>query len=151
MAMWAILIACGAFLSAVLWMDLMFDVQVLRHRAAAELPETVLASIAAYYRRVTTDAWPMGRVIGVVMLIAAVSLIVQFVRAPSWVAAVSLVLAGGPLVLVPRIVRSAVRLGTRADSIGQQSVLARAICRDHLVCLGGTTLFVALQLLAGGG
>ena len=55
-------IACGGFLLAVLWMDLMFDVQVLRHRGStAPLPEDVLASIAAYYRRVTTDAEPRIR------------------------------------------------------------------------------------------
>jgi hypothetical protein len=54
-----ILILCGGFLLAVLWMDLMFDVQVLRFRdATRELPEDVLGSIAAYYRRVTTQARP---------------------------------------------------------------------------------------------
>src|SRR5262249_22775929 len=42
----------GGFLLAVLWMDLMFDVQVLRHRRdRGDLPEDVLASIAGYYRR----------------------------------------------------------------------------------------------------
>lgn len=51
----AILAVCGGFLLAVLWMDLMFDVQVLRHRdEPGELSEAVLASIAGYYRRVTT-------------------------------------------------------------------------------------------------
>ena len=54
-----LLAACGGFLLAVLWMDLMFDVQVLRHRRDAQLPEPVLASIAAYYGRVTTRARPM--------------------------------------------------------------------------------------------
>src|SRR5215470_10235663 len=148
--MWPVLVACGAFLSAVLWMDLMFDVQVLRYRAADEVPDAVLASISAYYRRVTTDAWPMGRAIGVVMAIAAGSLLVQLVRAPSWVAVASLVLAGGPLLIVPRVLRNAVRLGARADSPAQQTVLARAVCRDHLICLGGMAAFVALQILAGG-
>ena len=47
-----ILAACGGFLLAVLWMDLMFDVQVLRHRGET-LPEAVVDSIGAYYRRVT--------------------------------------------------------------------------------------------------
>jgi hypothetical protein len=148
--MWPVLVACGAFLSAVLWMDLMFDVQVLRYRSADEVPDAVLASIAAYYRRVTTDAWPMGRAVGVVMVIAAVSLLVQLVRAPGWIAVASLVLAGGPLLIVPRVLRNAVRLGARADSPAQQTVLARAVCRDHLICLGGMAAFVALQILAGG-
>jgi hypothetical protein len=43
------LAAGGAgFLLAVLWFDLMFDVQALRERGPV-LPEAVLTSIAAYY------------------------------------------------------------------------------------------------------
>jgi hypothetical protein len=50
------LAASGAgFLLAVLWFDLMFDVQT-RKSAANVLPSDVLASISAYYRRVTTEA-----------------------------------------------------------------------------------------------
>jgi hypothetical protein len=61
-------VSAGAgFLLAVLWFDLMFDVQVLRH-PAGDLPETVLASIAGYYRRVTTDATPMNRLVAVAMV-----------------------------------------------------------------------------------
>jgi hypothetical protein len=48
--------ACGGFLLAVLWMDLMFDVQVLRHRRSGEASRTGAGPIAGYYRRVTTDA-----------------------------------------------------------------------------------------------
>src|SRR5262249_35867352 len=62
-----ILTACGGFLLAVLWMDLLFDTQVLRQRSG-DLPEDVLASIAAYYRRVTTTSRPMGRLVALVML-----------------------------------------------------------------------------------
>src|SRR5689334_17178176 len=63
-AMASLLMACGGFLFAVLWMDLIFDVQVLRHRKApTELPEVVLASIAAYYHRATTTSRPMNRLI----------------------------------------------------------------------------------------
>ena len=47
--------AGAAFLLAVLWFDLMFDVQVRSH-PSNPLPANVLASISAYYRRVTTDA-----------------------------------------------------------------------------------------------
>ena len=60
-------IAGAGFLLAVLWFDLMFDVQVARHRHG-EAPEEVLASIAGYYRRVTTTSRPMGRLVGLVML-----------------------------------------------------------------------------------
>lgn len=50
----SLLIACAGFLLAVLWMDLIFDAQVVGHRGAGELPEAVLASIANYYHRATT-------------------------------------------------------------------------------------------------
>ena len=59
--------AGAAFLLAVLWFDLMFDVQVRGH-AGGPLPPEVLASISAYYRRVTTEAWPMNRLVVLVML-----------------------------------------------------------------------------------
>src|SRR5262245_52642987 len=137
--MTSILIACGGFLLAVLWMDLMFDVQVLRHRGSGEVPEAVLASIAAYYRRVTTDAWPMNRAIGFVMVVALINLLVQLFRPTTarWVAFLSLLLCGAPVLLVPRIFRNAMRLGARADTAAQQSALARGICRDHLICVVG--------------
>lgn len=150
-----ILTACGGFLLAVLWMDLMFDVQVLRHRqSGAELPESVLGSIAAYYRRVTTDAWPMGRLIGAVMVIGVVTLVVQiaFGHEPRWLAPASLLLCGGPILLAAvRVYPNAVRLAARSDAVPQQSALARSICRDHLACLAGIAGFVALQLWAAAG
>jgi hypothetical protein len=145
-----ILSACGGFLLAVLWMDLMFDVQVLRHRSA-ELPEPVLSSIAAYYRRVTTTASPMGHVIAVVMLTAIVTLATQVARGPGQrrLALVSLLLSAGPVTLVGvRTVPNAMRLGTRSDAALRQSALARSICRDHLFCLGCIVAFVGLQLVA---
>jgi hypothetical protein len=144
-----ILAACGGFLLAVLWMDLLFDVQVLRHREVAELPEPVLASIAAYYRRVTTEARPMSHLVGTVMAILLGTLVVELAiggRA-RWIPLGSLLLAGGPIALAARrVVPSAVRLATRADTAVQQSALARSICRDHLLCLAGILAFVALQL-----
>jgi hypothetical protein len=143
-------LACGGFLLAVLWMDLMFDVQVLRHRRDGELPEAVLASIADYYRRVTVDAWPMNRAIAAVMLLALGSLLVQLFESTGArsVTLLSLALCGGAVALVPRVVRNAMRLGTRADTLSEQSRLARSICRDHLICLAGIAAFLALQLAA---
>jgi hypothetical protein len=56
-------VAAGAgFLLAVLWFDLMFDVQVLG-QGGPVLAEERLSSIAAYYARVTTAARPMNRLI----------------------------------------------------------------------------------------
>jgi hypothetical protein len=146
-----ILTLCGGFLLAVLWMDLMFDVQVLRFRAMQELPEEVLTSIAAYYRRVTTDARPMNHAVGGVMLVTILALLAQILLASGerWVGLISVPLCGGPILLAGlRVVPYAVRLGLRADAALEQTRLARAICRDHLFCLGGIMLFVALQLHA---
>jgi hypothetical protein len=143
-----ILAACGGFLLAVLWMDLMFDVQVLRHHGET-LPEAVLDSIAAYYRRVTTEAAPMGHLVGVVML-AAVATAVAFLGrgdAPRWAGWASLALCVPPVVLAQtRIFPAAARLGAREGSPAERSRLARSICRAHLFCLLSMGAFTALQL-----
>ncbi len=129
----AILTTCGGFLLAVLWMDLMLDVQVLRHRhLGGELPESVLASIAAYYGRVTTAARPMSHLVAAVMATLVITLLVQLAlgRGPSWLALLSLLLSGGPILLAMlRVVPNAVRLGARTDSALRQSELARSIYR----------------------
>src|ERR1700735_187649 len=65
-----LLTACSGFLFAVLWMDLMFDAQVRADRhPGGELPESVLDSIARYYRRAVTESRPMSHLIAVVMVI----------------------------------------------------------------------------------
>ena len=145
------LTATGGFLIAVLWMDLMFDVQVLAHRGERELPPEVTGSISTYYRRVTTTASPMGRLIAAVMLTLIVGLIVQLATgdAPAWVSIASIVLAGIPIGLAAgRVVRDAARLGADRDRPAMQTKLARRICQDHIVCFTGMVLFVALQLAA---
>lgn len=148
----ALLAACGGFLLAVLWMDLIFDVQVLGKRGA--LPEPVLASIAGYYRRATTDSYPMSRLIAAVMGVAAVgSLVHVFTGTDALalrVAAVSLCAAPAGLALL-RVVPDAVRLGARRDDAATQSALARAICRHHLVCLVCVAGFVSTELALAAG
>jgi hypothetical protein len=129
-------------------MDLIFDSQVLRHRGTDDLPEPVLASIAGYYHRATTTSRPMSLLIAVVMVILLGALGFRFVLStdPVWLLTVA-VLAGVPILLaMVRTVPNAVRLGTRADGLAGQSRLARAICRDHLFCLGSVTAFLALWL-----
>jgi hypothetical protein len=141
-------IACGGFLLAVLWFDLMFDVQVSRHRTG-DLPEPVLASIAGYYRRVTTDAQPMTWAVAVVMLIGVAAVVRQcFVTSvPAWASFGSLLLgAVASGLALARVVPNAMRLGSRSDSIAEQSALARRIYRDHLLCLAAIAGFLALQL-----
>ncbi|HSJ98066.1 MAG TPA: hypothetical protein VLC53_13380 [Myxococcota bacterium] len=146
------LAAAGGFLAAVLWFDLMFDVQALRraHRGGP-LPEPVLASIAGYYRRVTTEASPMGRLVAGVMLAAlgAAAWDLATGARPLAVRALSLALLTAPIALAgARTVPNAVRLGARADPPERQSALARAIARDHIACLAAVTAFLLLQLAA---
>jgi len=130
--------ACAGFLLAVLWMDLIFDSQVLRHRGAEVLPESVLDSISRYYLRATTTSRPMSYLIALVMVILLGSLAFRAFRGsdPVWLLVVSAVLAGIPIVLaMVRTVPNAVALGSRVGTPAEQSRLARAICRDHIVCL----------------
>ena len=141
-------IGCAGFLLGALWMDLMFDVQVLRHRRR-ELPEVVLASIATYYARVTTSAAPMGRLIALTMLTLLVALGFELVETHG--ALVSTWAAFG-LAVIPiglaamRTVPNAVRLGRRADDAAHQRALARAICFDHVFCFAAMLTFVAVRI-----
>jgi hypothetical protein len=140
--------AGGAFLFTILYADLMFDVQVLGHRAR-ELPEEVLASISAYYGRVTISARPFNRLIVVVMAgtLAAIAAEIAGDDAPNWAGWASLVLAGSPILLAGvHTLRSAVRLGRRADTPEVQSRLARSIFRDHVLCVVGITSLLVIQL-----
>jgi hypothetical protein len=143
--------AAGAsFLLAVLWFDLMFDVQTRKH-AGDLLPGEVLASISAYYRRVTTDAYPMNRLVALLMVLTLAAICAEIVQGenPWWIGWVSLALAGGGFVLtITRTVPNAVRLGRGHDSQEQQSMLARAIYRDHLLSFARMIVVLGLQLTA---
>ena len=144
----AFVTAGAGFLLAVLWFDLMFDVQVSHHHGAT-LPEAVLASIAGYYARVTTSARPMNRLIAAVMLATLAAIVVEIVRGEprQWVAWASLPLAAAPIALAAvRIVPSAVRLGARMDAPERQSALAREIFRGHVVSAALIAALIALQL-----
>jgi len=128
-------------------MDLIFDSQVLLHRGADVLPESVLDSISHYYHRATTTSRPMSYLIALVMAILLGSLAFRAYRGsdPGWLFAVSAVLAGIPIALaMVRTVPNAVALGKRAGTPAEQSRLARAICRDHIVCLVLVSGFLAV-------
>jgi hypothetical protein len=144
----AFVCAGAGFLLAVLWFDLMFDVQVLRHPAGAE-PEEALASITAYYRRATTEARPMNRLVALVMVATVAGIVVELARGigPAWAGWTSLVLALAPISLAARrTVPNAVRLGARTDPLPRQRQLARQVCRDHLFCLGAIAALLVVQL-----
>jgi len=141
----------GGFLIAVIWMDLIFDVQALRGPRSGPLPEAVLASIAGYYRRVTTDARPMNQLVGVVMGGTVLGTVVTLFRgeaALGW-RVLALALCCVPIALaLRRVFPNAIRLGARGDSAEEQSALARKIARDHVACFAAMLAFVAIQLFA---
>jgi len=143
------LVAAGAgFLLAVLWFDLMFDVQVRAQRSGT-LPEAVLASIAGYYARVVVASRPMNRLIAVTMLGTLAAIVVQLAAGddPAWIAWVSLVLAGGAITRARiRTVPDAIRLARRGDPPERQSLLARSIYRDHVGCFAAIFIVLVLQL-----
>jgi hypothetical protein len=143
--------AAGAgFLLAVLWFDLMFDVQARGSIAGEELPVAARDSIAAYYRRVTTAARPMNMLIAAVMVATLGALIVEVAHAStrSWEAWASLLLALFAIGFAAlRTVRNARRFGTQRDTTLAQSALARSILRDHVLCGVAIAAVVVLQVL----
>jgi hypothetical protein len=148
-----LLAACGGFLLAVLWFDLMFDVQVLAMPESQPLAERILASIAGYYHRVTIEAFPMNRLVAGVMLVAIAASVVQLARrvVPLRNGLPTLLLCAVPAgFALARVVPNAMRLATRADTIAVQSELARSICRDHILCVAAVAVFIGLQMTSPG-
>jgi hypothetical protein len=141
--------AGAGFLLAVLWFDLMFDVQVGRGSPAGEIPADVLTSISRYYARVTTAARPMNRLVPLAMLVTLGALVAELVRGdlPWWRASASLLLALLAIGLaLGRTVRNAVRLGRGEDSGPVASRLARSVLRDHVACFTAIAVVLLLQL-----
>jgi hypothetical protein len=140
--------AGGGFLLAVLWFDLMFDVQVRRY-GGERLPDDVLASISTYYRRVTTEARPMNRLIAAVM-VATLGVIVAEIAVgtdPGWLGWAALVVAAAAIGRAATgTVPNAVRLGCGSDPPEVRSRLARSIYRDHRACFAAIAVLVALQV-----
>jgi hypothetical protein len=139
--------AGAGFLLAVLWFDLMFDVQA---RGRGVPPAEVLASISRYYARVTTAARPMNRLVPVAMLVTVGALVAEIVRCDlaRWRAIASLLLALVAIGLaLGRTVRNAVRLGRASDDAATSSRLARSILHDHVVCFGAIFAVLLLQLI----
>lgn len=140
-----VLAATGGFLLAVLWMDLMFDVQYF-----GAAPATAASSIAAYYRRVTVEAGWMTWLIATVMLVTVVGVVLQARSSsqPRWRRAVTPALAVVPIALALVVVFPAARelagAGEPADRLG----LVRTIAFSHIACFAAVAAFVALQLTA---
>jgi hypothetical protein len=144
----AFVVAGAGFLLAVLWFDLMFDVQALRS-GSRDLSNETRGSIAAYYRRVTTDARPMNRLVAVAMLWTLASVVIGLIESddPAWAWWLSLALVVAAIgVAAVRTVPHAVRLGARTDPVAQQDALARSIGRDHVVCFVAIAALLVAQL-----
>jgi hypothetical protein len=143
----AFVTAGAGFLVAVLWFDLMFDSQVLpdRGRESAE----ALASVSAYYRRVTTTARPMNLLVGAVMGGTLAAIVAQIAgdAAPDWAAWASLALAGPAIALAAlHTFPAARRLGSGGNPAEVRTGLARSIGRDHLLCLAAIAAVLVIQL-----
>jgi hypothetical protein len=141
----AFVTAGAGFLLAVLWFDLMFDVQVRRRRDAV----AAVDSIATYYKRVTTDARPMNRLVAIAMVATIAAIVGQLVAGdvPAWASWVSLALVVAAVGLAgAHTVPAAVRLGAGAGTSDERVRAAGAILRDHVVCFAliATTLVVQL-------
>jgi len=129
----------------------MFDSQARRH-PTGDLPEPVLASIGSYYRRVTTDARPMNRLVAAAMVVTIAGVVVELARSDidAWAGWLSLVLVAIPVGLAGRrTVPRAVRLGSRADTITEQSTAARLILREHVFCFASISALLVVQLVGG--
>ncbi|WP_293406126.1 hypothetical protein [Phenylobacterium sp.] len=144
----AVIAAGAGFLAAVLWIHLTFDVQVQR-RGPDRAPDEVLTSIAPYYRRVTTGAWPMNWLNPSVLALTLAGILIQMLERvqPIWVSAASLALAAVAIGLgLWRTWRNAVRLGQAIDTPEVQTKLAVDVYRDHLVSLAAMLALVGLQV-----
>ncbi|HUO93762.1 MAG TPA: hypothetical protein VMU22_12610 [Rhizomicrobium sp.] len=140
--------AGAAFLLAVLWFDLMFDVQAAGV-AGEILPAEILASMSFYYRRVTTEARPMNIIVPSVMVLTLGAIAAEVLQhdRPFWVGTVSLLMAASAIALpFARTVRNAVALGKREGSPRLQTRRARLLFRDHLFCMVAMTVVLTLQL-----
>ena len=139
--------AAAGFLLAVLWFDLMFDVQARRRT------DDAVESIATYYARVTRAARPMNRLVALVMLALLASLVAEVMGddVPAWAAWTSLALAIVPIGLAgTTTVPAAVRLGQRTDPPEQRQLAALHILRQHLVCFVFIAAVLGVQLGSGG-
>jgi hypothetical protein len=146
-----VLAGTGAgFLLAVLWMDLMFDVQA-RGLSRHAVPIDAVRSIRAYYARVTTAARPMNRLIALMMLMTVGALVAEVVRGDfvAWRAWASLGLAVVAVGLAGvRTVPNAVRLGRAVEDASSVSArLAQSILHDHVVCFAAIVSVLLLQVL----
>jgi hypothetical protein len=142
-----VLICGGGFLLSVLWMDLLFDSQVVGE-SGPTLSDQSLSSIRHYYQRIQTDKSPLLILIAGVMLVTILTAVYDLVRAVKrrgWQMA-ALFSSSAPIVFAQLvIIPQAALLGSGQESLKIQSELARSIFLEHLVCIASITVFLAIQ------
>ena len=148
----AFVTAGAGFLLAVLWFDLMFDVQALRSRrrgpagGEAGLDRGLLP---AGHQRGAADEQARRRGDGGTIT----AIVVQIAKGddPAWVGWVSLALVVSAVDDRGARTRSGAgaRLGARRDPPEVQSAIARSILRDHLLCLPPIAAVLVIQLAFG--
>ncbi len=140
---------CSGFLLAVLWFDMMFDVQV-RETKSGDVPADALASISTYYARVTKGANPMNRLV-LVMMVASVlahGAVIFVGGIPLWKSVTPFVLMVGAVGLaVTHTVGNAERLGRQTADATELSSLARSVFRDHKVCFVAISTGLVISLI----
>jgi hypothetical protein len=139
------------FLAGILWLDLMFDVQLLRNaRADTRAQHDGLALVSAYYRQATGGARPMQLLVAVVMVVTLAAMVVQLRSGacPLWVSWASLIATAGPIALAwTHTLPNAIKLGaTPNDASAERERLARSVLQDHVIALTGIASALALQL-----
>ena len=138
-----LLAAGGGFLLAVLWMDLMFDVQCF-----ADEPAAAVLSIAAYYRRVTLEAGWMTWLIASVMLVTTAGVIAQMRQSTEsrWRRVTIAALALVPIALALGVVFPAARQLATTSVADERLDLARTIAFAHFSCFASIAAFIGVQL-----
>lgn len=135
------------FLLAVVWFDLMHDVLALRAHGSPDV-----LTIARYYRRVTTDARPMNRLVAAIMVGTLTAAVVEVAqgKVTAWAAWASLLLLVTAVSFAAaRTVRNAVALGAHVDRLTPaDEALARSIGVDHVVCLCALAAALTIQVAA---
>jgi hypothetical protein len=122
----------------------LFDTQILRLPAEAAVP-----AIVSYYGNATIGAYPLNRLIALVMIATAGGALYQLLRGriprslAGAAAAFSSIAVG---LALTRIVPNAMRLGSGGGSLTEHAALARSICYDHLLCLALMVGFIAVEV-----
>jgi hypothetical protein len=134
---------CAGFLLCTLWIDLKFDVLLLGQ--TEQMPEAVLAEVAAYYHRVISTDLQGVPLIALMMVVTITATLWQamYSQRSRMHRFLPLVLAWPPILLALLwLIPSAMELGKRMGTLAEQRVIAQGVFWGHVYC------FVSLTGLA---